>query len=67
MKSSLATGLYKNNEDEKKLVFAFDVAQQGDSEVVLYTEALHPVQKYVLNRSAFEDKYTKLHKPVFTE
>lgn len=60
MQKSFGTGIYQSKEKERELVFAEDVAHTEDgAEVVIYTEALHPVERHVLDRDKFENLYQK--------
>lgn len=57
-------GLYQSVKEEKLIVFVYDVA---DGDVVVYTEALHPVGVHCMSREDFEKDFKKVHKVSFAE
>lgn len=57
-------GLYQSVAEEKLIVFVYDLA---DGDVVVYTEALHPVMVHCMNREDFEKGFKKVHKISFAE
>ena len=59
----MAKGLYQSVTDKNLIVFVYDVAD----EMVIYTEALHPVETHCKGMSEFSEAFKKVHKIEFAE
>ena len=57
-------GIYQSLKDSMLIVFVYDVA---DGDVVIYTEALHPVGIHCVSKEDFEKDFKKVHKITFAE